>query len=287
MALQVKRGSNGTIPDSKLKNHVKKQRIAITAISKRDNKTDEIVAMQVLSQSQNEIINYIRSRGETPVDTFPGRVLQAALLRMEDICVVARTMGISEDAALAHVEQAESEVVEHNTADKNRILKPSTQAALSVVIDNVVREMTSKAGTQGLCEALDAIRKVTFTPKNHNSPVDNFTAARTVKMYNSFDISTDFPPPPSTPPTIPINPPPVNPEDDSKSIWDIIAAIGSSAGQVAGAVNSIGNSVSDIGSNIGAQSIQKYISDNWLKIFAFVLVIVVIIIILLRVTRNK
>lgn len=289
MALQVKRGTGGNAPSSAMRTATAKQSSELKSVAKRDGLTDKDVAVKVLSMSQNEINNYIRARGEVPVDTLPGRILQAALLRMEDISLVQRTTGISEDAALAHVEEAESDAVKNNTAERLKILKPSTQAALNEIIDQIVNEVSGKTTATGISGSLDVIRRSMITPRSHNSLPSNFTSTMIVKgAYNGFDISTEFPPAPPTnnSGSIPATGP-ANSSDDSKTIWDLITAIGATSGQVAGAVNSIGGSLNQIGGGIGASSIEQYLSANWWKVFLFILVAIVITVILIRVSANN
>lgn len=303
MHTNIKRGHNGftgsaSSPTSTMRTRVNKNITDLKSIAVQDGVSDQTVAQKVLRFSRDEMTTYVQGKGEVPVRSISGLILQTALLRMEDICVISRTMSMTEDQALAHIEEAESEAVQLNTAARSSILTPSTQAALQVVIDGILSTVGPATGTKGICDTLDAVRNTSATPLNHNvmQDVSNFSGV----LANNFDIGDIFGPAPSTDTegvTSSSGTPPQNGADDSKSIWDLIGQLASNAGSIAGAANSVGNTavntanglggvLNNIGGGIGASSIEQYLSANWWKILLFILVIVVIIIILIRVANK-
>lgn len=285
-------GFNGaTHPTSSMYTKTMKCMKDLSALAKRDGKSVNEVAVQVLSQSIPELDAYIRSKNEVPVDTDNGKMLQAALLRMEDISTVARAGDISEADALAHIFEGESEAVEINSAEKGKILLPSTQAAIMVVYNNLMAGMKKRTDADTMGDALDLIRQTLQTPKDHNINYNNFCYSN---LCNSFDIGSDFGAAPTTNNAGVVTPTTDNSGDESSNIWDLLNNVIDNAGGIADAAKKIGSTITQtagglagVGSTIGADSIQKYVAENWVKMLLFVIVIAIIIILLVRATKHK
>lgn len=326
--LAVKRRNNGfgsTVPQSAMRQKVNKNAADIILISQKDGITPEKVAEKILRMSQDELKKYIQSKGEVPVRTWEGRSLQAALLRMEDISVLSRSMDMTEDQALAHIEEAESDAVRNNTAAKASILTPSTQGALSFVIKNVVNKMKSQNGTTGISDALDLIRVHSATPLNHNIDPGTISAASVCANCfdgsDSTDSTTDFGDTPDLSPvsvTTGLQPvttsPSINgdssnpnfissvtvapttssvtasgPSSDG-SIWSAISSLASASGTIGGNIVSTANGLStvlnNVGGQIGANAISDYLSKNWAYLVAGIIAIAIIIILLTRAAKS-
>lgn len=284
-------GFNGaTHPTSKMYVNTMKCVKQMEKMSADSGESINTVAEKILSQSIDELDAYIRSKNEVPVDTNNGKYLQATLLRMEDISAIARAGNISEADALAHIYQAETEAVELNTAERGKILTPSTQAAIMVVYNNLMSGMGDIPGAQTMGGALDLIRQSLQTPKDHVILYDNFNYG---DLCNGFDIAGDFGAAPTTNNAGTVKTTD-NSGDSSSSIWDLLSTVVKNAGSIANAAGSIGNTVvktgnglSGIGSTIGADSISKYVAANWVKILFFILLIAVVIIIIVKSVKNK
>lgn len=300
MSTSFTRENNGfsgtTHPTSPMYKKTMKCMSDLQKISDKDNITVNTVAEKVLSQSVPELEAYIRSRNEVPVDTTNGKILQAALLRMEDISTVSRAGNMSDADAAAHVFEAESEAYNQNTAEKGKILTPSTQAAIMVVYNNIMSHMKDRTGSETMGDALDLIRQTLSTPKDHagTPAANNFSWG---SIPDNFDIGAEFGPPTTSNVGVTV-PTTDNGGDSSSSVWDLIGNVINNAGAIsdaikqiggagASAVNQVGGAVTNIGGNIGSDSISKYVSRNWVSILLFILAIAITIIIIVRVTKRK
>lgn len=289
-------------PGSTMRTKVEKNKKDIQTLATKDGVSKNKVVENVLKQSQDELIKYVTSKGEVPMRSFSGLVVQAALLRMEDISVISRSCGISEYDALCHIEEAESEAVDNNTAAKQFILTPSTQACLQFVYNKITSDVNAATSGNGISDALDYIRKTVATPLNHNSTVmsDNFNYGGVANYFdiNSLDGSFGGVDLTGYDPSAPAAPAPANPSDSSSSIWDLIKNVTTGAASIAGSIKSIGNSatstaaglngvLNNVGGGIGASAISQYLSANWWKILLFGVVLFVIIILIARASKNK
>lgn len=279
--------------------------------AKKDNTTVYDVAVKILSQSPDELDAYIRSKNEVPADTMNGKILQSALLRMEDISLIARASSIPENEALAHIEEAETEAIKLNTAERGKILTPSSQAALKVVYEELQNQVADSAGTRSFGESLDLIRKTMATPKDHLPAkiiTNNFSWKSVPDNFDFggiFSTDTGGSPAPSPTPNYggifssDTSPGTTNNSGDtSSSIWDLIGRIATGAASVAKSVGSIGGSVSqtagnitgslnNLGSNVATNALNNYVSQNWWKILLFVIFSVLVIILIARATKHK
>lgn len=297
-------GFSGTMtPGSKMKTRVEKDCQELTTLAANAGTTEEEVAVSVLSTERDKLERYIQSKGEVPVSTMNGVIVQAALLRMEDICVIARSSNMSEDDALAHIMEAESEAISLNTAAKNAILPPSTQACLTLIYKNITDKVNVGTNSAGICSALDYIRKNSATPLNHDTPImsDNFNYGGTVRM-NNFDLGGVF-----SNDTGAVDPSVINsgvysedtsgegttnnPSDNSSSVFTLINNIAKSATTVGGSITStaagLSNTLNTLGGGIGASAISQYLSQNWWKILGFIVLVVLIIIVMIHAAKNK
>lgn len=297
-------GFSGTnTPGSKMKTRVESDCKELTTLAASAGTSEEAVAVSVLSKERDKLERYIQSKGEVPVSTINGVIVQAALLRMEDICVISRSSNMSEEDALAHIQEAESEAVAQNTAAKNAILPPSTQACLTIIYKNITSKVNTGTNTQGICAALDYIRQSSATPLNHNTPVmsDNFNYGGTVRA-NNFDLGGVF-----SEDTGAVDPSVANsgvfsedtsgegttnnPSDNSSSVFNLINNITKSATTVGGSITStaagLSNTLNSLGGGVGASAISQYLSQNWWKILGFIILVVLIIIVMIHATKNK
>lgn len=297
-------------PNSAMKMKTDKNCKDINTLAKKDGTSAYTVALKVLSMSRDELERYIRSKGEVPVRQMNGIIVQASLLRMEDISVISRAANMSEADAEAHIQEAETDAMTTNNSAKQSILQPSVQAALKVCYCKLVSMVNSSAGTTGISDSLDLIRQFGATPLTHNVPVrsDNMSANYMTK-YNNADDDGDtsededgtdgssgsviFSGPISGSVSGVFTPTTNNPDDSSSSVGDLFSNIANNASSIAKAAgslltttNSISKTINSVGSNIGSSAIDQYLSANWWKILLIVIVIAVIIILLSRGTKN-
>lgn len=294
-------GEGNSIPTSTIRKRRSEIESQLQPFADAEKVSAKIVVSNILKNSGEELGNYIISNGETPATTVQGKIIQAALIRMNQIATVARVRDSSEESALAHIEEAESEATDMNTAGADEVLKPETQAALKFVYENIAKQVHDKTGANSLGEVIESLKKVVATPvngftgTNFEAP-DNFDWASVTDALSGATNSSDTA----------ITAGSINAasaasssgsDDSSSSVWDIIdnvaGALNSAAGAIrnlggatGGAINTVGGAVNNQGSNIGAASIQKYIAANWGKILLFVIVTVLIIIIIVRAKRK-
>lgn len=276
------RGQSGS-PSSMVSKGVERCINNIKQIAKKDAKTPEQVASDILSQSDNELTAYIVSKKAIPKKTVKRRAVQAAMLRMTDIATVAMAGLISDDQATAHVQEGESEAIEKNHPDRSSLLPCDVQAALQIIANRIIKDTDAK-------DTVDAVNKMTKAVAFGN----NFNnGGLTDKLLpDNFDISDLFPDTITTGPStgaIIATPAqtagPSDTTDDGESITDIISAIVGGVGSVSGIVKGTATSLQGTGSNIGAESIQKYISTYGFAIAIIIIVIVLLIIITARATN--
>ncbi len=270
--------SGNKIPASKKPSLVETQTDAaykkIRAAAVNNDTTVEQVCLDFLLTKTDKLEQYIRSKGETPVNTNNGIVMQAIILRMNDINVVAAAGRLTEDEAFREIQEAESDAILNSTMDKDLVLAPDVQAALNCLINFFL----TKFPTSSIKDALAMVKEVNVTPLN-NAIGDGMTLP-TDPMQLTF-----------TPATAGTG------GDSSDSFWDTLDKIAGTATTIAGAIKStsgavssgilnVGNAIQTTGANTGASAISLYMQRNGLTILIIVLLAIVLIIILVRVSRN-
>lgn len=278
--------SGAAAPNSSMFNKVNKCKKQIMELAKAAGVSLQDESITILKNSDSELDAYIRSRNEVPVDTINGRILQSALLRLEDYSLVARTTGVSDAEAVMDTMKAESEVVDMNGPDTHKILTPSTQAALHIVIDQLCQQMYDMTSAKSYSDTLDLVRQSVASPKDHNIPADNFSWGTISNKANYAVGDTDTNT--GTLGAVTVYPTTDNSGDGSSSVWDLLGNVVDNASSVSNAAKSIGQTITSTaqgvsqaigttGSNIGAAAIGQYISQNILPIFLFIILIVLII----------
>lgn len=269
--------SGNKIPASKKPSLVEAQTDAaykqIKQSAVKNDLTMEQVSLNFLLAETDKLEQYIRSKGETPVNTNNGIIMQAIILRMNDIHVIATAGKLTEDQAFREIQEAESDAVLNSTADKDLVLAPDVQAALNCLIAYFI----SKFPSDSIADAIAMIKEANVTPVN-NAIGDSAPALTALNL--------DF-----TPATAGTG------GDSSDSFWDTLNKIAGTAQTVAGAITStsqavsggiltVGNAIQTTGANTGASAISLYMQRNGLTILIIVLIAIVLLIILARATRN-
>jgi hypothetical protein len=259
----------------------------------------EQAADVVLKNNLDGLVQYVSAKGESPSDTSAGLIVQAALIRANDISNLSNSMGVSEADGVREIEAQESFARENDTADKDDVLPSKTQAALKVVIDGLQSRVESATGAQTLSGQLKLIKQNSATPLNDFSGNATYFGSVVRRHMGNFAKPDyiDF----NTTGLQPLNvtaleTTPAN-ADDGGSFWDILDKIAATAGTVAGAIKTtagaissgtqqVSSTLSGTASNVGADSIQKYVARNWIYILLFIIVIAVIIILLSRAAKR-
>jgi hypothetical protein len=252
----------------------------IKKAAKNNNTTPEDIALKHCLKRLDNLKYYVASKGETTANTNVGVVVQACLLRMQDIAIVSSAGNLSEDEALKEIQEAESQAIEFSTDDKDNVIAPETQAALNCLIVILLQKMEAATGRGDIQGALNLIKIDSPTPLN-NAIGDSGLPALTpldLSLTPAVTAGTNG--------------------DSSSSFWDILNKIAATANTVAGAVKNVanstsgailtvGNAVQTTGANTGASAISLYMQRNGLTILIIGLLAIVLLIILVRATRNK
>lgn len=156
--------ATGTLPVSEMTYARQDATDNIVACASKWNTSVEEVVRELGANGMEDLSLYVQSKGESPMDTPDGLLVQAALLRANDIAVVASAQGISDDAALAQIEDEESIHVDQGTGDVDNILPASLQAAVKIVMDTFLQKMTAATGISNMAGAIGKIRTFLSTP---------------------------------------------------------------------------------------------------------------------------
>jgi hypothetical protein len=185
-----------------------------------------------LRNNINILASYVQSHGETPNQDTNKLILQAALIRLNDVQLIARAMDTTDDNATLVQEDEDSEACDLNLPTSEYLPTPEVFAALKYVQD----QLKSKSGTDsvGLISQLsnnfdnfqpsfgdvvDSIEDFGFNNeyykdrdnglKPYNSWDSSLTNASNPNAVDNFDSAT-------TETTTPVQ---------SKSIWDLLSGV--------------------------------------------------------------
>jgi len=271
--------SGNKIPASKNPSLIETQTDAayrkIKAAASSSDSTMEQISLNFLLGKTDKLEQYIRSKGETPVNTDNGVIMQAVILRMNDIHVIATAGKLTEDQAFREIQEAESEAIVNSTMDKDLVLAPDVQAALNCIIIYFLTKFPSNS----IADAIAMIKETNVTPVNN--AIGDTIDPTTLQPLNIT----------LTPATADTN------GASSDSFWDTLNKIAATATTVAGAIKqtsgavssgvlSVSNAVQTVGANTGASAISLYFQRNGLTILIIVLLAIALTIILVRVSRN-
>jgi hypothetical protein len=275
--------SGNKIPASKKASYVEKQTDLayqkIKAAAAKSDKPMEKISLDFLFNKTDRLEQFIRSKGETPVNTFNGIIIQAMLLRMSDIHVIATAGKLTEDEAFKEIQEAESDAILNSTSDKDLVLAPDTQAALNCLIMHFLGIMKGKAGVSEISDVLPLVKSTNVTPLNN-------------AIGDTIDVSG------LQPIDLTLTPGTAGTQGDSTdSFWDTLNKIAATATTVAGSIRDVsssvsggilqvGNAVQTTGANTGASAISLYMQRNGITILIIGLLAIVLLIILIRATRN-
>lgn len=280
--------------------------------------TPEDISLNYLLNNLDALQAYIRLKGETPSSGNNGVVVQAMLLRMNDIDTIAKAGKISEDEAYKEIQEAESEAFLLNTADKDTVLSPSIQAALNCLIVVLLNKMTVAVNADDISSALVLIEQSMATPLNNFDPYGKNNRADGEDDPDLSDIGEEIDPSLSdvgdttiadtspslspisisAPTTISTVAPSVDTNGASSESFmqtlDNIAAtaktVASSTSVLSKSISSgilgISNAVNTAGANVGASSISLYLQRNGMTILIVILIAVVLIMIFARASKG-
>lgn len=277
--------------------------------------TPEEISLAYLYNHLDTLQQYIRNKGETPSDANNGVVVQAILLRMQDIHTISTVGKLSEDEALKEIQEAESEAFLLNTADKDTVLAPQIQAALNCLIVVLLNKMDVSADAGDIASALALITQSMATPLNTFDPYGKRNRADGDDAGDDEDLDfsdvTDTSIGDTSPSLSPISvsaPGSSNivlPNasttdtngDNSDDFFDTLDKIAATAKTVStstaslsksisGGILGISNAINTAASNVGASSISLYLQRNGLTILIVILIAVVLIMIFARASKS-
>lgn len=285
----------------------------ITTAAVNNDTTPEEISLAYLLNHLDALEAWIRLKGETPSSANNGIIVQAILIRMQDIHTIATVGKLSEDEALKEIQEAESEAFLLNTADKDTVLNPQIQAALNCLIVVLLNKMEVSANAGDISSALALITQSMATPLNNFDPSKSNRADgdpsdtiddTTFDFSNVGDTSIADTSPSISP--ISINAPSsistVAPSVDtngqsSDSFFQTLDNIAATAKIVAsststlsrsisGGILGISNAINTAGANVGASAISLYLQRNGITILIIILIAVVLIMIFARASKG-
>ena len=226
----------------------------------------EKVMTEILAVNVEHLLQYVRSKYETPTDTFQKLVTQAALLRYVDIKKSAVKHGVNDDEGLKRLEEYETENSYTNSAEF--ILKPEISACLNLILKqkqgsklkNVGSLLNSAKGFNGFDDAEPWLGEYSSTSSQQPTTaasVGNWanTAGSILDVFNKVVDGID-------------------------NVKNSTEQLGASVGST---VDKFGNKVSDVGSD----SITKSLKENLPTILLIVGAVVVIIVIAIYANKRK
>lgn len=254
---------------------------------------------QVLVNSQPELIRYVLSRRETPIDGARNVAAQALLLRAAEIAKVASASDIPDEEALLSIERAEQAAIDMSSADAEGILSPDVAAAMKFSLDELSNQLQKKGLNGSMNQFLNVKTSNSFdfsaetllgVPSDPGNPIGSPSPGGSTESNVSYPDQKNN----------------ANYYDDGEQelvaapaksgggFWDIIDKIAGSAGKIAGAVTTIGGAVgtasSDIkntASDIGADSINKSLKQNLPYIIGGIVLVIAIIVLIVYATKRR
>lgn len=103
-------------------------------VAKQNGVSTDAVVTTVLKNSLPELRAYIMSKGETPVKDYTGQMIQAVLLRANDVATTAGVLDVSDEDALQTIESAENEAVDTNSPEQDNVMSIPVQGAISCAL---------------------------------------------------------------------------------------------------------------------------------------------------------
>lgn len=260
----------------------------IVAAAKETGRPLGVIVSKVLSQSIPELQAYVQARGEVPSDSPKALALQAALLRALEVGTMANSIDTDDKDALQLIEESEQQAIEDNTADAGHIMRPDTAAAITMMLYRMAERYKKRGGTGRMSDLANDLRRsagantfdtvscgmcaannadggfIFYTPEQEQETTGSVTDTSTgsgsfwENLFDGIDKTVD-------------------------AITKVTGAVQTTTANVKNTAGSIFGTVTDIGSDIGSQSIDKYISENWLKIVGVIIGIIIITILIARV----
>lgn len=235
------------------------------ASSKGDTVLD--TAITVLGGAGAELARYIQAKGIAPSESINKMIAQAALLRLKDIGQTALIFNTTDLNALKELEEAEAIAIQTGSSDADNVMNPQVQAALTVVIESILRKAkkaTGVATASGFVKALSGNEKG-IGDYNSNYNVNNLL------VKGAANSATGDP-------------------GGSNSVMDwintitaafstIMTTIKSGSKQIGDAAKDIVGGIKDEASDVGADSLAKFFGKYKWYFIGFLVIIIVIVLI--------
>lgn len=208
----------------------------IRKLAQENNETISNVVTTLLLRSLPALQKYVVSQGEKPEENPLKLMVQAAILRANEVATITNATGIDDNDAMLLIEQAENDAVENNHPDAKAILPYDVQAALKLTLDYIAsRNGTMKNFLRGV--------RATFAPRQAYNGYD-FPTKNIMSKSNSWGIWGDT-------------------EDDySDEPW--LGSTGSGSGSTGSGSGSTGGGLFDIFNKItdGIKKVSDSVNDT-------------------------
>lgn len=233
--------------------------------------TDLQVAETVLRGAPAELATYIQSKGITPSGQAAQMIAQAALLRLKDIGQTSLIFNTTDGDSLKELEEAETVAIQTGSAAADNVLNPQVQAALLVVIDEILRR-SKKAN--GVGTARSFVKGLSGNSKGSGDYDSNFNI-NNLLVQGAANYATGDVPQTAT---------------GAQSVQDwiniavnafstVVAAFKKGGAEVSDTINQVKDSVKGGASDIGADSLGKFFDKyKWWFIGALVIILVIVLI---------
>lgn len=277
--------------------------------ARSSNSTVDRIITNVFAQSRPALNRYVFSKQEAPCNNIYNLILQAALLRMNDISYLGEAMGMSDKDATLLLEQGDYDILLTKTPNSKNILDPLLQACLCKVIDRIILNDINAGGNGQICRIVNDIQS---NYSNGYIPPDE---VGTDQMY--YDTLPDYDgsgpindaviediggPMYQAQPYIPFIPSeePVNDIQDATdggffdwlnkaatSIGNVTGEIGKAGGAISSAINDVKDSVANAGADIGERTVKESIMRNLPLIIGIVVGLTLIVLFIVYAAKSK
>jgi hypothetical protein len=257
----------------------------IMKMSKETGQKVGVIISKVIGGSIPELRDYVQGQGEIPADNPTTLAVQAALLRAMEVATVSKAIDTTDADAMEIIESAENDAVQDNTPESSKILPADAQAAVSLMLYRIADRHRKRGGSGSIVDFVNDLRRskkadgfdfgcgevadnatggggIVYMPEQEENPYTTTTEGGSGgsfwdDLFGTIDKVVD-------------------------GIGKVTGSINTTVGQIGTTTGGIIDQAKDIGSDIGADSISKFLADNWLKILLGVVGAVLLIIILSR-----
>jgi hypothetical protein len=262
----------------------------IISLAKQSGQPAGKIVSKVVAGSVPELREYVQGQGEVPADSPTTLAVQAALLRALEVATVAKAVDTTDADAMEIIESAENDAVQDNTPESSKILPPDAQAAISLLLYRIADRHRKRGGSGLITDFVNDLRKskkadgfdfgcgevadnatggggIVYMPEQEDNPYTTTTGTDSGgnsfwdDLFGTIDKVVD-------------------------GIGKVTTAVGGTVDKVSTTSGGILDKVKNIGSDVGADSIGKYMAENWWKILLGIIAAVLLIILIARAAKR-